>query len=183
MADALYVLANPLVLTNIERINTMAVGARLPTIYIAREYLQAGGLMSYGPSYPALYRRIAEYFDKILRGWRALSNKGRQPQNARRRLLDPRTCCDYRISKYGVAQCLVHFGRVPASRYASQILHQRSGHDARDGGSISHSYSFNVSYGSRQTFHSVPLQGSAAQGCRADCSRSVSNNSLVLAAA
>ena len=53
MADALYVLANPLVLTNIERINTMAVGARLPTIYIAREYLQAGGLMSYGPSYPA----------------------------------------------------------------------------------------------------------------------------------
>jgi putative tryptophan/tyrosine transport system substrate-binding protein len=79
MADALYVVANPLVLTNIERINTMAVGARLPTIYIAREYLQAGGLMSYGPSYPALYRRIAEYFDKILRGTKPAEIPVEQP--------------------------------------------------------------------------------------------------------
>jgi putative ABC transport system substrate-binding protein len=74
MADALYVLANPLVLTNIERINTMAVGARLPTIYIAREYLQAGGLI-----YPALYRRIAEYFDKILRGTKPAEIPVEQP--------------------------------------------------------------------------------------------------------
>ena len=67
-ADALYVVANPLVLTNVVRINTLALGARLPTIYIAKEYIQAAGLMSYGPNYPDLYRRAAGYIDKILRG-------------------------------------------------------------------------------------------------------------------
>jgi putative ABC transport system substrate-binding protein len=67
-ADALYVIANPLVLTNVVRINTLALGARLPTIYIAKEYIQTAGLMSYGPNYPDLYRRAAGYIDKILHG-------------------------------------------------------------------------------------------------------------------
>jgi putative ABC transport system substrate-binding protein len=67
-ADALYVIANPLVLTNVVRINTLALGAGLPTIYIAKEYILAAGLMSYGPNYPDLYRRAAGYIDKILRG-------------------------------------------------------------------------------------------------------------------
>jgi putative ABC transport system substrate-binding protein len=67
-ADALYVIANPLVLTNVVRINTLALGARLPTIYIAKEYIQIAGLMSYGPNYPNLYRRAAGYIDKVLRG-------------------------------------------------------------------------------------------------------------------
>jgi putative ABC transport system substrate-binding protein len=67
-ADALYIVGNPLILTNIARINTLALGARQPTIAIAREYIQAGGLMSYGPNYPDLYRRAAEFVDKILRG-------------------------------------------------------------------------------------------------------------------
>jgi ABC-type uncharacterized transport system substrate-binding protein len=67
-ADALYVVADPVILTNIVRVNTLALSQRLPTIYIAREYAQAGGLMSYGPSNPALYRRAAEIADKILRG-------------------------------------------------------------------------------------------------------------------
>jgi putative ABC transport system substrate-binding protein len=67
-ADALYVAAFPLVLTNIIRINTLALIARLPTIYVGKEYVQAGGLMSYGPNYPHLYRRAAEFVDKILRG-------------------------------------------------------------------------------------------------------------------
>jgi putative tryptophan/tyrosine transport system substrate-binding protein len=44
--DALYVVANPLVYTNIARISTLALGARLPTIAIAKEYIQAGGLKS-----------------------------------------------------------------------------------------------------------------------------------------
>jgi putative ABC transport system substrate-binding protein len=61
-ADALYVAGDPIVL------NTLAVGARLPTIYGGREYVTAGGLMSYGPNYPDLYRRAADYVDKILRG-------------------------------------------------------------------------------------------------------------------
>jgi putative ABC transport system substrate-binding protein len=44
------------------------MGARLPTIYSFREYVEAGGMMSYGPNFPDLFRRAAEIVDKILRG-------------------------------------------------------------------------------------------------------------------
>jgi ABC-type uncharacterized transport system substrate-binding protein len=67
-ADALYVVADLLVNTNRARIHTLAMGARLPAIYNAKEHVEAGGLMSYGPNFPDLYRRAAEYVDKILRG-------------------------------------------------------------------------------------------------------------------
>jgi putative ABC transport system substrate-binding protein len=67
-ADALYVAPEPLVNTNRVRINTLALGARLPTMHGLREYVEAGGLMSYGPSVPDQYRRAADYVDKILRG-------------------------------------------------------------------------------------------------------------------
>src|SRR6516164_4546056 len=67
-AEALYVSTDPLIFTNVGRINTLALGARLPTIYNGREYIQSGGLMSYGPSYADLFRRAAEFVDKILRG-------------------------------------------------------------------------------------------------------------------
>ena len=66
--DALYVVADPLVNTNRARIHTLAMAARLPAIYNAKEHVEAGGLMSYGPNFPDLYRRAAEYVDKILRG-------------------------------------------------------------------------------------------------------------------
>ena len=67
-ADALYVCADALVNTNRIRINTLALGARLPTMHRSREYVEAGGLMSYGPNFPDLFRRAADYVDKILRG-------------------------------------------------------------------------------------------------------------------
>jgi ABC-type uncharacterized transport system substrate-binding protein len=67
-ADALYVCVDPLVNTNRVRINILAQGARLPTMYGLREYVEAGGLVSYGPSIPDQYRRAADYVDKILRG-------------------------------------------------------------------------------------------------------------------
>ena len=67
-ADALYVCGDPLVIANRIRINTLALGARLPAMYSSREYVEAGGLMSYGPNYPDLFRRAADYVDKILRG-------------------------------------------------------------------------------------------------------------------
>jgi putative ABC transport system substrate-binding protein len=66
--DALYVADEQLVNVNRIRINTLAVGARLPTIHGFREWVEAGGLMSYGPNFPDLYRRAAELVDKILRG-------------------------------------------------------------------------------------------------------------------
>jgi putative ABC transport system substrate-binding protein len=67
-AEALYVPAEPLVNTNRIRINTLAQSARLPTMFGFREYVEAGGLMSYGPNVPGLFRRAAEVVDKILRG-------------------------------------------------------------------------------------------------------------------
>jgi putative ABC transport system substrate-binding protein len=67
-AEALYVCGDPVVTTNRIRINILAVGARLPTMHGLREYVEAGGLMSYGPSFPDLFRRAADYVDKILRG-------------------------------------------------------------------------------------------------------------------
>ena len=67
-ADALYVAADPLVNTNRVRINTLALAARLPTMHGTRDYVEAGGLMSYGPNVPDQYRRAADYVDKILRG-------------------------------------------------------------------------------------------------------------------
>jgi len=67
-ADALYIGADSLVGANRIRINTLTLGARLPTIYNSREYVELGGLLSYGPSYPDLFRRAAEFVDKILRG-------------------------------------------------------------------------------------------------------------------
>ena len=67
-ADALYVVGDPLVFTNRVRINSLALGARLPTMYSFREYVEAGGLISYGPNFLDLFRRSADFVDKILRG-------------------------------------------------------------------------------------------------------------------
>jgi ABC-type uncharacterized transport system substrate-binding protein len=67
-AQALYVAGDPLLLTNRVRIHTLALAARLPANYNSREYVEAGGLMSYGVNWPDLFRRTAEYVDKILRG-------------------------------------------------------------------------------------------------------------------
>jgi putative ABC transport system substrate-binding protein len=67
-ADALFVTPEPLVLSNRISTNILAAAARLPTMYGAREYVEAGGLMSYGPNFPTQFRRAAEFVDKILRG-------------------------------------------------------------------------------------------------------------------
>jgi putative tryptophan/tyrosine transport system substrate-binding protein len=68
-ADALYVCGfDPLVVLNRDRINAFAQAARLPTISGEQLYVEAGGLMSYGPDMPDLFRRASQYVDKILRG-------------------------------------------------------------------------------------------------------------------
>jgi putative ABC transport system substrate-binding protein len=66
--DALWVYPEPLVFTNRYRINTLAVGARLPVMHGVREYVESGGLMSYGANIPAIFRHSAKYVDKVLRG-------------------------------------------------------------------------------------------------------------------
>jgi putative tryptophan/tyrosine transport system substrate-binding protein len=67
-AEALYVATDPLVDTHRIRINTLALAARLPTMLGSREWVEAGGLVSYGPNWPDQWRRAADYVDKILRG-------------------------------------------------------------------------------------------------------------------
>jgi putative tryptophan/tyrosine transport system substrate-binding protein len=66
--EALYVVGDPLVNAQRTRINTFALVARPPTMYVQREYVEAAGLMSYGPNFPDLNRRAADYVDKVLRG-------------------------------------------------------------------------------------------------------------------
>jgi ABC-type uncharacterized transport system substrate-binding protein len=67
-AQALYVCTDALVNAKRSSIITLAQGARLSTMSGFREFVEAGGLMSYGPNYPNLFRRAADYADKILRG-------------------------------------------------------------------------------------------------------------------
>ena len=67
-AEGLYVCNDPLVTTNRTRITALALGVRLPTMFNVREFVEAGGLMSYGPNFLALYRRAADFVDKILHG-------------------------------------------------------------------------------------------------------------------
>ena len=66
--QALYVPEAPLFLTRRSEIAAAAASVRLPAIYTFREFVQAGGLMSYGADLPALYQRAAGYVDKILKG-------------------------------------------------------------------------------------------------------------------
>jgi putative tryptophan/tyrosine transport system substrate-binding protein len=66
--DALYVVVGALVGAYRTRVITSALGGRLPTLFSNREQVQAGGLMSYGPSVPDMFRRAADYVDKILHG-------------------------------------------------------------------------------------------------------------------
>jgi putative ABC transport system substrate-binding protein len=78
-AEALYCLANPITFTNRIRINTFALAARLPTIYVVREYVEAGGLMSYGPNWLRMWRRAADLVDKILHGTKPADIPVEQP--------------------------------------------------------------------------------------------------------
>jgi putative ABC transport system substrate-binding protein len=78
-AEALYVVADPLITSNRLRINILALGARLPTMHGFREYVEAGGLMSYGANFPDLFRRAADFVDKILRGTKPADIPVEQP--------------------------------------------------------------------------------------------------------
>ena len=66
--DALLVIASPILSANRTQIARFATSSRLPAMYPYSEFVDAGGLMSYGPHQPDLYRRAATYVDKILKG-------------------------------------------------------------------------------------------------------------------
>lgn len=68
--DAILPLSSPVFNAEKRRLVTLAAKARLPAIYEHREYVEAGGLMSYGPDFRELFRRAAVYTDRLLRGTR-----------------------------------------------------------------------------------------------------------------
>jgi putative ABC transport system substrate-binding protein len=78
-AEALFVSGDPLLFNNRIRINTLALAGRLPTMHNFREYVEAGGLMSYGPNLPDQYRHSAGFVDKILRGTKPADIPVEQP--------------------------------------------------------------------------------------------------------
>jgi len=67
-AGALAIMPDPVFLTNLERIANLATKRRLPSIFHLREFVDAGGLVAYGPNRSDLFRRAATYVDKILKG-------------------------------------------------------------------------------------------------------------------
>jgi putative ABC transport system substrate-binding protein len=78
-AQALYIPPDPLTLSHRIAINTLALGLRLPTMYAYRDYVDAGGLVSYGPNLPTLFRRAGDFVDKILRGTKPADIPVEQP--------------------------------------------------------------------------------------------------------
>ena len=78
-AEALNVLPSPLANTNRVRINDLALGAQLPTMHGFREYVETGGLMSYGPNTADMFRRAGDYVHKILRGAKPADMPVEQP--------------------------------------------------------------------------------------------------------
>jgi putative ABC transport system substrate-binding protein len=67
-ADALVVVTDPLVASNRIQINTLALNAGMPTLHGGREYVEDGGLVSYGPDISNMFRRAADFVDKLLHG-------------------------------------------------------------------------------------------------------------------
>jgi putative ABC transport system substrate-binding protein len=67
-ANGLVVLPDPLTFSNQEEITNFALANKIPALFGAREFVAVGGLMSYGPSYPGMFRRGAYYVDRILKG-------------------------------------------------------------------------------------------------------------------
>ena len=77
--QAIYVVGDPFVFDHQIQINTLALGARLPTMHNARGYVETGGLVSYGTSFSDLFRRAGDYVDKILKGARPADIPVEQP--------------------------------------------------------------------------------------------------------
>jgi len=78
-AQALYVVNSPLTTTNRSHIATLALQRRLPAVYGARDFVDVGGLMSYGARYEDLYRHAADLVDKVLRGTKPVDIPVEQP--------------------------------------------------------------------------------------------------------
>jgi len=82
-AQALYIASDSLIISDRGRINTWALGVQMPTLYSVEENVRAGGLLSYGPNRPEMWRRAADFVDKILRGAKPADIPVEQPTKFR----------------------------------------------------------------------------------------------------
>ena len=71
LSEALIVLSNPLVLASRSQIAAIAAKRRLPAMYLYGAHVEAGGLLSYGPDLPDMFRRCGVYAARILGGTKA----------------------------------------------------------------------------------------------------------------
>src|SRR5262245_32910123 len=78
-AQAVLINRTPVTAIHYARIAELAIKNRVPTMYADREFVEAGGLMSYGPDYIFMYRRVAVYVDKILKGTKPADLPVEQP--------------------------------------------------------------------------------------------------------
>ena len=79
-ADALLVLGGPVVVSHRTQVVELAIKSRLPAIYDRPEFVEEGGLMTYGVSSTDLFRRAATYVDKILKGAKPAELPVEQPK-------------------------------------------------------------------------------------------------------
>jgi len=79
-ADAVLVLANPVVNSQRKQVVELAANSRLPAIYYRRDFVEDGGLITYGVDFLDLDRRAATYVDKILKGAKPADLPVEQPQ-------------------------------------------------------------------------------------------------------
>src|SRR5207237_9658053 len=77
--DAFLALVDPVLISYRKRILDFLAKNRLPAIFQSSDWVEAGGLISYGPSYPDLYRRAAVQMDKILKGTKPADIPVKQP--------------------------------------------------------------------------------------------------------
>ena len=80
-AEAMLVLTTPVIFRERSKVAQLALRNRLPTSFAHREHVDAGGLMSYGPNFPDMWRLAASYVDKILKGAKVASLPIAQPTN------------------------------------------------------------------------------------------------------
>ena len=78
-ADGLLLLEDSLFTAHRSRLVELAAKSQIPAIYGQREFVDAGGLMSYGVHYPDVYRRAATYVDKLLKGAKSAELPVEQP--------------------------------------------------------------------------------------------------------
>ena len=78
-AESIFVVGDPMYGVHQARLTELSLRYRLPAMHTNRVHVEAGGLMSYGPSFPDLWRRAAAYVDKILKGAKPAEPPVEQP--------------------------------------------------------------------------------------------------------